>query len=79
MRRQLCQSSSRRYNGQSNNLQVVAMGGHDRWHNRDSVTGLRERQQGVGSAAFKRDVRLELSDATGGKGRAYGKAAFEEE
>ena len=61
-------------------MQIVAMGGHDRWDNRDAVTGLRERQQGVGGAAFKRNVWLELSDAAGGvKRRAHGEAAIEEQ
>lgn len=61
-------------------MQIVAMGGHDRWHNRDAVAGLCERQQRVGGAALKRNMWLELSDAAGGvKCRAHGEAAIEEQ
>ena len=65
---------------QANDLQIVSVGGHDRWHNRDAVTGLRERQQSVGSATFERDVWLELGDAARCvKRRSHGEAAVEKE
>jgi hypothetical protein len=56
------------------------MGGHDRWYNRDAVTGLRKRQQGMWGTAFERDVGLELSNAAGCVKRcANCEAAIEEE
>ena len=61
-------------------MQIVAMGGQDRWHNRDAVAGLGERQQRVGGPAFKRNVGLELSDTAGGvKRRPHGETAIEQQ
>src|SRR5262245_50000139 len=56
------------------------MSGHDRRHNRNAVTGLRESQQRVGGTAFECNIWLELCDAAGSiKRGAHGEAGVKEQ